>query len=328
MTKDQVLAILMQKEGYTSGEEMSAQLGVSRAAINAAVQSLRREGYEIQSATNRGYFLTSAPDKIARGALMAHLPAGRIETVECLETIDSTNSYLKMRAQEGATDGLTAVANEQTRGKGRLGRNFSSPADKGIYLSMLLRPTGDPADIANITALAAVAMVEAIETVSDVRPGIKWVNDIVLNGRKLCGILTEMTVEGETGRVQYAVIGIGVNVSETNEDFPPEIRHIATSLFMETGKRISRAHLAAEMIVRLDKLRADWPDKRGSYLDPYRATCVTLGREIRFLQDGNEQIGVAEAVDDAFGLVTRLADGRRITLKSGEVSVRGLYGYV
>jgi BirA family biotin operon repressor/biotin-[acetyl-CoA-carboxylase] ligase len=328
MTKDLVLATLTRTSGYVSGEEMSGRLGVSRAAIHAAVQALRREGYEIQSTTNRGYRLASAPDRIAPGALMAYLPAGRIDAVECLETVDSTNDYIKIRAQSGAPDGLVAIANEQTRGKGRLGRAFSSPADKGVYLSMLLRPAGTPSDIANITALVAVAMVEAVSAVAGVRPGIKWVNDLVLNGKKLCGILTEMSVEGETGRIQHAVVGIGVNVRETIVDFPPDIRHIATSLLMETDREIDRARLAAEMILRLDKLRADWPERQTEYLSPYRNACVTIGREIRFALNGVEQTGVAEEIDETFGLVTRLPDGSRTTLKSGEVSVRGLYGYV
>lgn len=328
MTKDSVLAMLTAAEGYLSGEEMSGRLNVSRAAVNAAVQALRREGYEIASATNRGYCLTASPDKIAPGALMPHLPAGRIEMVECLNTIDSTNNYLKLRAQSGAPDGLVAVANEQTRGKGRLGRSFSSPAHQGVYLSMLLRPGGNPQEVSSITALVAVSMVEAIAAEAGVRPGIKWVNDLVMGGKKLCGILTEMSVEGETGRVQHAVVGIGVNAHETAEDFPPDIRPIATSLFLETGKKISRARLAAGMIARLDELRANWPDAKDACLAPYRAACVTIGREIRFTQNGAEKTGVAEDVDADFGLVTRLADGRRITLTSGEVSVRGLYGYV
>ncbi len=328
MTKDQVLAMLLRADGYVSGEEMSGTLGVSRAAVNSAVQTLRREGYGIQSATNRGYLIVSSPDRIAPGALMAYLPAGRMDAVECLETVDSTNDYLKTRAQTGAEEGLVAVANEQTRGKGRLGRSFSSPADRGIYLSMLLRPTGAPQDIANITALIAVAMADAIAAVAGIRPGIKWVNDLVLNGKKLCGILTEMSVEGETGRVQHAVVGIGVNVRETAEDFPPEIGHIATSLLMETGRKISRARLAAEMILRLDQLRADWAERRASYLAPYRAACVNLGRAVRFSQNGVSYTGVAEDVDSDFSLVIRLQDGTVMTLKSGEVSVRGLYGYV
>jgi BirA family biotin operon repressor/biotin-[acetyl-CoA-carboxylase] ligase len=328
MTKDRVLEMLLRAGGYLSGEEMSGELRVSRAAVNGAVQALRREGYEINSSTNRGYLLASSPDRIAPGALMAYLPAGRIGTVECLETVDSTNDYLKLRAQAGAPDGLVAVANEQTRGKGRLGRAFSSPADKGVYLSMLLRPEGAPADIANITALVAVEMAGAMAAVSGVTPGIKWVNDLVLNRKKVCGILTEMSVEGETGRIQHAVVGIGVNVREAAEDFPPEIRHIATSLFMETGKEISRARLAAEMIARLDRLRAAWPEKRSEYLLPYRELCVNIGLEIRFTQNGVEHTAVAEDVDGDFGLVARLPDGGRVTLKSGEVSVRGLYGYV
>ncbi|MGI6239927.1 MAG: biotin--[acetyl-CoA-carboxylase] ligase [Christensenellales bacterium] len=327
MTKDRVVAILRNAHEYLSGEEISRTLGLSRAAVNAAVQSLRRDGYEISSATNRGYLLVSAPDHISAGELLAHLPPARLARIECLDTVDSTNNYLKMRAQEGAPDGLIAIADAQTRGKGRLGRSFLSPGGRGIYLSMLLRPEGSAAPVAHITAMVAVAVSDAIEAVAGVRPGIKWVNDLLIGGKKICGILTEMSVEGESGCISYIVTGIGVNVHGAQADFPPELRESATSIAAETGVKVRRAALAAEMIRRLDELWDAWPGDPRAYVAPYRRDCVTIGREVRYERDGAEVRGFAEDIDDAFGLIVRLPSGERETLNSGEVSVRGIYGY-
>ncbi len=328
MTKDHVIAILRKSDEYVSGEEISQVLGVSRAAVNSAVKSLRKDGYHILSSTNKGYLLSGSPDKLNAGELLALLPAGRTERIVHLETVDSTNNYLRMLAQEGAPDGFIAVANEQTGGRGRLGRSFQSPKDKGIYLSMLMRPDSLPAEAVNITAWVAVAMCDAIETVSGVRPGIKWVNDLVMNGKKICGILTEMSVESENGHIQYVITGIGINVNGQENDFSEEIRHIATSLAMETGTEINRAQLACEMIKGLDRLRADWPEKKEAYLSAYRKDCITLGKEVRLLRNGIEKTGAAEDIDNDFGLVVRFSDGRCESITSGEVSVRGLYGYV
>ena len=327
MTKDKVIASLRQSDGYVSGEEISQALGISRAAVNAAVKNLRKDGYIIHSSTNKGYMLHDSPDKLNIGEILA-LIGKRAENVICLNKVDSTNDHARMLAQQGAPDGLIVVSNEQTGGKGRLGRSFYSPKDKGIYLSMLMRPHCLPTEITNLTAWVAVAMCHAIETVSGVRPGIKWVNDLIVNGRKIGGILTEMAVEGESGHIQHVIVGIGINVREGESDFPQDIRPIASSLAIETGMEINRARLACEMIRALDQLRADWPKQKAAYLSAYRKECMIAGKEIRFVRDGIERTGIAEEIDDDFGLVVRFIDGSRESLTSGEVSVRGLHGYV
>lgn len=326
MTKDSVLMILRRDGGYVSGERISDILGVSRAAVNAAVKGLRMEGYEIDSATNRGYCLRHAPDKLTTGELLAFLPEERMEHVLCLDTVDSTNRRLRELAYDGAPDGQVVLANEQTQGRGRFGRGFLSPRDKGIYLSILLRPEGTPAGTTAITAWAAVAVQRAVRKVCGVNAAIKWVNDLVLNGRKLCGILTEMSVESESGQIQYVIVGVGVNVNEEKSEFPEEIRGVAASLYAETGVRFRRAPLAAEIIRELDNLRAAWPHGKDAYLTAYRAGNITIGREVLVRKGEHVFPGVTVAINDDFSLAVRYEDGRIENLTGGEVQVRGMYG--
>lgn len=327
MLRDEVLTILTTQEDYLSGAEISRRLGVSRMAVSNAVKALRAEGYEIDSVTNRGYRLEKSAGKLIPGEIYAHLPVARRETVRCFDQIDSTNSYLKREAVNGAPQGLCAIANEQTAGRGRAGRSFFSKADCGVYLSMLLRPHCLPQNAMTITAHTAVAMCRAIERACGVKTGIKWTNDIVLNTRKLCGILTEITLEGETGLIDSVVIGIGVNVNYETTDFPPEIRDVAGSIFSETGVRADRAKLAAEMVLALDEMNAAWCRDPRAWLEEYRALCVTTGREVRVLRGDTERNAFALAVTEDFALRVRYEDGTEEDLNSGEVSVRGLFGY-
>jgi BirA family biotin operon repressor/biotin-[acetyl-CoA-carboxylase] ligase len=262
MTKDAVLALLRSGDGYVSGERLSARLGVSRAAVHAAVKALRAEGYDIRSATNRGYLLQGVPDRLTAAELSAWLPAQRMERVLCLDSVDSTNTRLRAMALAGAPEGQVVLANAQTGGRGRSGRDFASPADLGIYLSILLRPDCLPAQITEITAWTAVAVNDALASVCSLRAGIKWVNDLLLDGRKLCGILTEMSAEPESGYVQHVVIGVGLNVNERPADFPAPLRTLAGSLAMATGRSWHRAQLAAALIAALDRLRADRPREK------------------------------------------------------------------
>ncbi|MGI5970503.1 MAG: biotin--[acetyl-CoA-carboxylase] ligase [Oscillospiraceae bacterium] len=327
MTKDKVLIMLKSAGNYVSGEEMSRGLGLSRAAVHMAVEALRRDGYEIKSATNRGYMLISSLDRLSAGEILPFLPEGR-GNVFVLDSVDSTNTFLKQEAQKGAPGGTVAVSNEQTGGRGRMGRSFHSPKDKGIYLSMLFRPDCEPAQASGFTAWAAVAVCDCIEKLCAVRPGIKWVNDLLLGGRKVCGILTEMALEGESNRIQYLVTGIGINVNQAPEDFAPEIRRTATSIAAETGRRLDRGRLAAEIINRLDRMYAEFPHKKSEYLDTYRRDCVVPGRHVRVFLGGSQKTAYAEEIDDDFGLVVSYEDGKRETLRSGEISVRGMDGYI
>ena len=226
MLRDDVLLLLTEAEGYLSGEEMREKLGVSRAAVSQAVRALRADGYDIDAVTNRGYCLRARPDTLTAGDVLSYLPEARRATVRCFAQIDSTNSYLKAEAMRGAPDGLCAIADRQTAGRGRAGRPFRSDAGQGVYLSMLLRPACAATAAMTVTAHVAVAVCRALEACG-VQPGIKWTNDLVLGTKKLCGILTELTVEAETGTIDSIVAGIGVNVRQRPEDFPPELRAIA-----------------------------------------------------------------------------------------------------
>ena len=256
MSREKVLSLLRAQEGYLSGEELSRELGLSRAAVWKAVETLRREGYEIEARTGLGYRLCAAPNALTEREVRRFLGDTMLlgRELHCLDTIDSTNTYAKKLALSGAADGTVVIANNQTAGRGRMGRSFQSPRDKGIYLSVLLRPALTPDKLMPVTAMAGVAVCNAVEQVCGVRPGLKWPNDPVIGNRKLCGILTEVSLEGETGRVQYLVLGIGINVSHTQEDFSPDVAQIATSLEVYLGRSVSRHELAAALIREIERL--------------------------------------------------------------------------
>ena len=228
MSREKVLSLLLEQgDRYVSGEAMSRALGISRAAVWKAIEALRQEGYVIRSAPNRGYRLENAPDRVREGELSGPLAGCRVGGhLLCLETIDSTNTEAKRQAMAGAPDGLVIVSEEQTGGRGRRGRSFQSPKGKGLYLTALLRPRLDPSQVADITAWVAVAVCDGIEAACGVRPQIKWTNDLVLNGKKLCGILTELGLESESNDLDYLITGIGINVNHTPEDFDSEVRPI------------------------------------------------------------------------------------------------------
>ena len=327
MLRDQVLALLKAGDAPCSGEGMRRTLGVSRAAVWKAVEALRQEGYVISSAPHRGYRLEDSPDLLSPGELAGAL-AGRTvgAALLCLDTVDSTNNELKRRA-DTAPDGLAVLAQEQTGGRGRLGRSFVSPAGKGLYLSVLLRPQCVLADAGMLTAWTAVAVCRALERCCGVRAGIKWPNDIVLEGRKLCGILTELELEAETAALRHVIVGVGINVSQDAADFGPEVAPVAISLAQALGQAPRRSQLAAEVLSALDDLYRAFPAQKADYLARYRALCVTAGRAVRVLRPGQVRTGTAEAVNEDFALLVRWDNGEQEALSSGEVSVRGLLGY-
>lgn len=328
MSREKVYQLLRERDNaFCSGEEISGCLGISRAAVWKAIDSLRRDGYTIEARTGLGYRLVAAPDALVEREIRRYLPKDSSPDLRCLEEVDSTNSYLKREALAGAPHGTVAVANCQTAGRGRLSRRFLSPPDRGVYLSVLLRPQLPPEALMGATGMAAVAVARAVERVSGAAVQIKWTNDLVLNGKKLCGILTEMALEGETGMVQSLVIGAGVNVSHSREDFGPAVAEMATSLALE-GYAVPRARLASAMIEELYRLSECLDGDTRSWVEEYRRRCVTLGRPVQLLwTEGLEQADALD-IDGQFGLVIRRADGSVTTVRTGEVSVRGLYGYV
>ena len=255
-SREEVLSLLRGEEGFLSGQDLSGRLGLSRAAVWKAVDALRREGYEIEARTGLGYRLAAAPDAMTEKEIRSFLGKTAVvgRELRCFAELDSTNNYLK--AQPDAPDGTVAIADSQTAGRGRMDRSFQSPKGQGIYLSVLLRPPLPPDRLPPVTALAGVSVCAAVERVCGLCPGMKWPNDPVLNGKKLCGILTEMSLEAETGRVQSLVLGIGVNVGQGEEDFSPEVREVATSLRQVLGRPVSRPQLAAALLEELDRAYA------------------------------------------------------------------------
>ncbi len=242
------------------------------------------------------------------------------------ETIGSTNDEAKHLASQGAPEGTVVMADHQTKGRGRMGRTFQSPGGKGIYMSVILRPMCKPGDLLHLTCAVAVVMCDAVQAVCGVRPGVKWINDLILQNRKAGGILTEMSLNSD-GSINYAVVGIGINCSQKEEDFPPELREIAISLETALGSPVSRAMLSAEMIKALSGLSKDLHTKKYTLLDMYRNDCITIGKEVTVhTPTGNSQ-GLAVDVDSEGALVVRFSDGSIRAVQSGEVSVRGLYGY-
>lgn len=333
MSRKAVLALLRSGEdGFLSGEELSRRLGMSRAAVWKAVEALRREGYGIEARTGLGYRLTTLPDAMTEPEIRSFLGETALvgQELRCFDQLDSTNLYAKQIANAGAPDGTVVTANSQTAGRGRMNRSFQSPRDKGVYLTAVLRPNLPPERLLPVTALAGVAVCEAVEELCGIRPGLKWPNDPVLGGRKLCGILTEMSLEAETGRVQHLVLGIGVNVLHTAQDFSPEVAEMATSLLMELGRPVSRPALAAAEIRALDRMYgALLAGDLAPYLAAYRRDCVNLGRTVQLIApDGGRETVQAVGVAPDFSLVVRTAEGTERTVRSGEASVRGMYGYV
>lgn len=331
MSRRTVLELLRGREDFLSGEELSRRLGLSRAAVWKAVDALRKEGYAIEARTGLGYRLTAAPDAMTESEIRSFLGETALvgRTLQCFDELDSTNLRAKQLALAGAPDGAVVTADCQTAGRGRMDRSFQSPRGKGVYLTALLRPDLPPERLLPVTAMAGVAVCDAVEELCGVRPGLKWPNDPVLGGKKLCGILTELSLEGEAGRVQYLVLGIGVNVGQTAGDFTPEVAEMATSLAMALGRSVSRPALAAAEIRALDRLYADLlAGNLTPYLAAYRRDCVNLGRTVQLISpDGTRETARALDIDDSFSLVARTEAGEVRTVRSGEVSVRGMYGY-
>ena len=244
-----------------------------------------------------------------------------------IESLDSTNDRLKAMAKQGAPHGTILIADRQTGGHGRRGRSFLSPGGVGIYFSLLLRPECAPTELMHLTCATAAAMCDAVENAADFRPGIKWTNDLVFGGRKLCGILTELGFR-PSGELDYAIIGIGVNCCQREADFPPELQDIAGSLAMVTGRDIDRAKVAAAMMEALYAMSQSLLSGKETLLASYRKDCITIGQEVSLVRGEEIRHGKALDVDDDGALVVAFPDGSIEHVNSGEVSVRGMYGYV
>lgn len=321
-TKERLLSLLESRKGeYLSGEEIARQLSVSRTAVWKAVNALRGAGYEIDAAQNRGYCLDVHTDILSVQGIRRYLDKQwQYLSLEVLPCAGSTNALLRQRAAEGAPEGCVILANQQTQGRGRLGREFYSPPDTGIYMSLLLRPRDlEPSQAVKITTMAAVAACQAIEAVSGREARIKWVNDIFLNGKKVCGILTEGAYHLETGMLDYVVPGIGFNVYPPAGGFPGELAGIADSIFRNQADEGKNRLAAAFLNHFLDIYRSGDPT---GYAAAYRARSMVIGHAIQIISPTGTRNAYALDVDKDCRLVVRCEDGTVETLSSAEISIR------
>ena len=325
-----ILTLLQEANGaFISGESMSEQLGVTRAAVWKQIKKLRESGYEIEAVTNLGYRLVKCPERLDRDKILNGLGAHPWkDRITVLETVDSTNNLAKREAVSGAPAGSVYLSDEQTGGRGRQGRGFLSPRGKGLYLSVLLRPVCSPAEVSHTTAMAAVAVNNAIARCCGVRPGIKWTNDLILGEKKMTGILSEMSVELESGTLDYVVVGIGINCGQRPEDFPEELRDRATSIETETGRPVDRNRLAAELIRQLEVMSREILTGKREWIGQYARDCITIGRHVRVIRGEKTRTGTAKAIDENGALVVQYDDGETGVVFSGEVSIRGSDGYI
>ncbi|MBQ5318999.1 MAG: biotin--[acetyl-CoA-carboxylase] ligase [Oscillospiraceae bacterium] len=317
--KDKVLSVLEENKGKNvSGSDIARSVGMTRSAVWKAVKQLRSEGYTICAVTNKGYCLSEENDFLNEHSIFQELRTKELgRKIDVFKTIDSTNNFAKSLAQLGAVHGTTVVSEVQTQGKGRMGRSFYSPIGMGIYMSVILRPKLSVEHSLLITSCAAVAVAEAVEKVTGLDCKIKWVNDIYVGDKKLCGILTEAAVNVEQGGLEYAIVGIGLNVQNTS--FPKNISDIATSLHMETGNKISRSLVAAEILNSLESHLENIRDK--SFIEDYRRRSNLIGKRIEITH--NDEVTQAECIgiDEICRLLVRYDNGEEKALMSGTIRI-------
>lgn len=320
--KQKVLAFLENNKGNSvSGGKLAKELNVTRSGVWKAVKSLQDEGYGITAVTNKGYCLNENNDILSTESIYPFLNnSAKSMKIQVFKTIDSTNTYAKKLAQEGAPQGTVIISEEQTAGRGRMGRNFYSPASTGIYMSIVLRPKVSVENSLLITTNSAVAVSKAIEKVAYLPTEIKWVNDIYSNGKKLCGILSEASIDFESGGLEYAIIGIGINVSTMQKSFPTELKEIATSIFPHKSPRPIRSALIGEILNNISMCWDNLCDK--SFLDEYKKRSFLLGEDIWVINGDKFAPAKAIDIDDMARLVVQFENGEIKTLNSGEVSVR------
>lgn len=329
--KDKILNALREnKNEYISGEDLSDQLGVSRTSIWKCIKGLKDLGYNIQSSSKKGYRLEDSQDILNEHELKFNLRTNIMgKNIEYFEKIDSTNKYAKKIAYEGCSEGTLVVANSQNLGRGRLGRSWESTPDKGIWMSLVLRPLLAPQDVHIITLAASVAVVNAIKKATGIDTGIKWPNDIILDNRKVCGILTEMSAEID--RVNFIVLGIGINTNQNQEDFDSSLSDKATSLKLNLpqSKTLNRSNIIKILLEEIERIYILIKEgKIQEVISLWKEHSVTIGKEVRIVHNETEFIGKAVDVLSDGRLIIEDKNGDKKEILSGEISVRGLLGYI
>lgn len=327
MMKSEILALLRKRQDYVSGQELCERFGVSRTAVWKAIGQLKKEGYQIEAVKNRGYLLTEEKEHFGQRELESRMDtkwAGH--PVACYNVLGSTNLQAKLDAENGAGQGALVVADMQTAGRGRRGRSWSSPPGTNIYFTLIMKPGLPPDKASMLTPVMGLAVAEGIRRTCALEALIKWPNDVVINGRKVCGMLAEMSVEQDF--IHYVVIGVGINVGL--QEFPEEIASTATCLQRECGRKVPRAELLSSVMKEFEEYYEVFQEKGdlSDLMEHYGSLLVNKGREVRVLDPKGEFQGIARGVNELGELLVERGDGSVTAVYAGEVSVRGIYGYV
>lgn len=325
--KEEILRLLRSADGYISGQELCNRFGVSRTAVWKAINQLKEAGYEIEAQQNKGYRLMAAPDLMTEAEIKSLMHTEWVaKEVLFFDTIDSTNTKAQELAEKGYPSGTLVVADKQESGKGRRGRSWVSPSGTGIFMTLMIKPDINPNNASMLTLVAALAVAKAITSVTGEEAMIKWPNDIVVNGKKVCGILTEMNAQFDY--INHIVVGIGINVH--NESFPEEISQMASSLMIEAGgKRFHRAQIIAETMSYFEQYYDTFLKTQdlSALVREYDELLVNRNKSVRVLDPKEPFDGKAMGITPKGELIVDTWESRKL-VSSGEVSVRGIYGYV
>ena len=316
--KEKILSILEAHQGVSvSGSAIGKELGLTRAAVWKNIKALQEDGYHIVAVTNKGYCLTDDNDIVSADRIRRYLTAATLGNhIECRKIVDSTNNCVKAAAQRQEPEGFVVIAEEQTAGRGRFGRHFYSPKEHGIYMSFLLRPKYDIESAALITAATSVCVAGAIEALTDCDVKIKWVNDLFVGEKKVCGILSEAAIEFESRKLDYVIVGIGVNIS--SEGLPAELKSIAGGI--SEVRKIERNRLIAEILNRLDRMLPHLSP--GDFMGEYRKRSNVIGQKVTIIQGEHTESGIALDIDEQASLVVQTDSGEIRALNSGEISCK------
>lgn len=327
--KEKIISLLKNnKECFISGQKISENLGVSRAAIWKYINAIKEDGYKIESVSRKGYKLVSSPDILTFEEVKNYINGKYIgKELVHLDSVDSTNNEAKKYAIKNAKEGTVIISEEQTMGRGRLGRNWVSPKYKGIWMSIILRPDIEPMKISKITQVAAASVTLAMESLG-INAFIKWPNDIIMNGKKVCGILTEMS--GELNKVNYVIVGIGVNANIEKDEFSDEIKEVASSLKVESHKSVDRKKLVGVILTKFEKLYNEFINEGNinNSIKVCKEKSILLGKNVRVLRRNEERKAKALDLNSEGRLIVQYENGQLEEIVSGEISIRGLNGYV
>ena len=325
--KNNILRILKNSEDFVSGEKMSEEFNMTRSGIWKYINMLKEDGYNIESLPRKGYRIVSSPDILIYEEIKEYLKTDFLgRNIHYYQSIDSTNKKAKEIAFN-EKEGTVLIAEEQLEGKGRMGREWISPRGKGIWMSIILKPKVEPMEVSKITLLGAAAVHKALENMN-VNSGIKWPNDILIGDKKICGILTEMNCE--LNMINYVVMGIGINVNLDDNDIPEDLKDKATSIKIDQGEEIDRKKLVANILNEFEKLYIPFKDKGNAKeaIDICRKNSAIMGREVKIIQGEEVKIGKVIDLNEEGELMVEFGDEHIENIFSGEISIRGIEGYI